>query len=605
MAINITARNYSTRNYSGGNNFLLSNAGQIVTEKTTLIIDFNFTPTSQNQIQFIAENSIRLLNGQTWFDLGVVIGDVLTISGSRGVGYPTPTTLSGSYTVLQIIGDTITFTTNVSGGGLSGTIFPQTVGSETNTIAFSSNRTSPEAVDIYHNLINNSASSGDASLIDGEVNRFVAVAVNSLAVGDTINLTQIGNKSGGTYFSSTLKRIADVGGKRVHELTFVYSTIKLTDADFTKPSVLEGNLSVKPLVKILALPEENNPNSNLKLTDAIYLGNVGWYNESYNQGLNPYTVESVVFADLDGNPLATVDYSQTTRVTATISGSATFDNKCEIEFYCIPDDFKNKFASQGERLNLVNCFYSGTATTTTLGDVTFATVGTSLGTNEIVLVFDILPNSDFTNYIENLPSEQRRFRLTGNVAQSGGDANNNKSVTLVLSEGFLAKAPNQGGTFEDITYTLLNHANEEIAECGGEIGECECITVNICAEFLGGCVSFEMTKEYDYFVGSYGDFNFLLEDEGDNWILTLIEGSGCGNETECDCIKVTYKLIGEEPVTVEVEKNEDGNYYIEVGGQTYQIEKNGTQWILQDFSLRITENGNQRITENSINRIIE
>ena len=42
----------------------------------------------------------------------------------------------------------------------------------------------------------------------------------------------------------------------------------------------------------------------------------------------------------------------------------------------------------------------------------------------------------------------------------------------------------------------------------------------------------------------------------------------------CDTIKVTYTLVGEEPVTVEVERNGDGNYYV----NGYKIEKDGEQW---------------------------
>jgi hypothetical protein len=44
----------------------------------------------------------------------------------------------------------------------------------------------------------------------------------------------------------------------------------------------------------------------------------------------------------------------------------------------------------------------------------------------------------------------------------------------------------------------------------------------------------------------------------------------------CECIKVTYTLEGEEPVTVEVEKAEDGNYYFD----GYEIEKDGEEWLV-------------------------
>ena len=48
----------------------------------------------------------------------------------------------------------------------------------------------------------------------------------------------------------------------------------------------------------------------------------------------------------------------------------------------------------------------------------------------------------------------------------------------------------------------------------------------------------------------------------------------------CDTILVTYQLVGEEPVTVEVGKDEDGNYYLDIDGETYTIEKVGSEWTL-------------------------
>lgn len=577
MPINITARNYSTRNYSGGNSFLLANSGQIVTEKTTLVIDFNVLVTASNQIQFVAENSIRLLSGASWFDFGVVVGDTLTLAGFRGVGYSPPTAISGGYVVASIVGDTLTFTTNVSGGALTGTVFPQTVGSENNFLTITSNRTAPEAVDIYHNLIDNGANNGLGSIIDGEVNRFVGVGVNAMAVNDTINLSQIGNKSGGTYTLATLKRIADVSGSRCFELTFSYAMPKITDSDFDTPSVLLGNLSLKPFIRFQALPEENNPNSNLLITDSVYLGNVGWYNESYNQGLNPYTIASVVYQDLSGNNLQTVDYAQTTRVTATITGGS-FDQKAEIEFYIIPDDFKNKPQSNGALIHLANSYVTTTASNTALGDVTFDNVTAVTSTGQIVLTFDIVPNADFTTLIENTPTQDRRFRISGTVQLSGGDANNNKAVSLILGQGLLEKAPIQGGEFDGVTDTLLDHNNDEL---GG--GDCECVCcvpIVIDGKLEGtatlneGDNRWEFTKEefnVHIYLSSENErwemwtadgFSLLAtatgsSDDCPNFDWTIVgdwassfstektEGDGC----ECACIKITYQLVGEEPGT--------------------------------------------------------
>jgi hypothetical protein len=76
------------------------------------------------------------------------------------------------------------------------------------------------------------------------------------------------------------------------------------------------------------------------------------------------------------------------------------------------------------------------------------------------------------------------------------------------------------------------------------------------------------------------EFNYAFDTKGTNFISSSFElnpswGGTC-NPNNCDTILVTYTLVGEEPVTVEVEKNEDGNYYF----NGYEIEKDGEEWLV-------------------------
>ena len=52
-------------------------------------------------------------------------------------------------------------------------------------------------------------------------------------------------------------------------------------------------------------------------------------------------------------------------------------------------------------------------------------------------------------------------------------------------------------------------------------------------------------------------------------------------EPNCDCIKITYQLIGEEPVTVEVELNIDGRYYFNIGSIGYRIAYSALAFLWQ------------------------
>ena len=74
MAISVTAKNYSTRNHSSGNSFLLSNSGRIVTEYIDIVLNYNFQSTLDKQVMISAVNAITLLGGD-WGDEGYAIGD--------------------------------------------------------------------------------------------------------------------------------------------------------------------------------------------------------------------------------------------------------------------------------------------------------------------------------------------------------------------------------------------------------------------------------------------------------------------------------------------------------------------------------------------------
>jgi len=80
----------------------------------------------------------------------------------------------------------------------------------------------------------------------------------------------------------------------------------------------------------------------------------------------------------------------------------------------------------------------------------------------------------------------------------------------------------------------------------------------------------------------FGNWRVSLED------VDSIVSEDCGESPsgdDCDCISVTYQLVGEEPVTVEVGSsgvvNERNLYSIEINEITYNIYYNSSQWIVE------------------------
>jgi len=504
MAISITSRNYATRNHSAGNTFLLQNGGQIVTETIDFVIDFEFISTQSEQIQFVTDNSIQILGGD-WGSKGVIIGDSVFLAGTIAGLSP----IALSTTVTDIDGDLLTFANPVTGA--TGQVMPLLAGADSNSQLSIINltRSIPESVEVFHNIVSNASSGTINSFVDGEVNRFEANGVNAMAVSDVLPLVQLGNKSGGSYYSATLERIADVSSNKAGRITLEYKLpTEFEDSDFDFPSYLSGSQSLKPYIVINCYPQENNPNSQLTISYGSQNGNVGWYNESHNQGVNDFTIESVLITDIDNNPLSAFDYTKVNKVTAVISGSTDFVKKAELNFYTIPEqsDVKNQLASRKDLIYDSNSFIDDTTITNKVSgllgrNVAITNQVLTLGTNEITIAFRLAPNTAFTEYFEALPSEQRRIRLTASVESDGGDANNNNNVSLILEQGLSEKAPIFGGTYTDVTSAeLYDHVDNEL----------------------------------------------LPSDEP------------CG----CDTILVTYTLVGEEPVTVEVEGTDlaDGKY---------------------------------------------
>jgi len=290
-----------------------------------------------------------------------------------------------------------------------------------------------------------------------------------MSVGNVFDLIQLGNKSGGTYTSAQLERLADVSGNKSYLITLIYNfPYKFEDSNFDEPSFFEASQSLKPYVEINAYPQQNNPNAKLQVTYGGYLGNVGWLNESYNQGTNDFTIDSVTIEDALGNPLTAIDYAQETTVSVVITAGDDFLESAEIEFYMIPlqEDIQNQPESHGDLIYLANSLVDGSGITQNIFgkdsrnmDITSEVL--TLTTGQIQIDFTLSPNTDFTQYVESLPSEQRQYRLTATVENLPGDANNNNSVTLNLLQGLLEKAPIVGGIYDDVVFKrFLDHAND-------------------------------------------------------------------------------------------------------------------------------------------------
>ena len=483
MSITVVDTQYSTRNHPTGNNFPLWNVDQIVTDVVDITCNFNFESTLNEQVIIIANNQIRIV-GSSWSQKGYVVGDNVLIYGIVNNAGATVNFGGLSRNIIGLSGDTMVLNSTLDTGStgiLVGQTMPLQAGPNSNTAMgiFNNSRSAPETVELFHNLISNSATSGTGSLFDGEVNKFNFEGVSSLTVGATSTGVQQGDKSGGSYINYQLERLTDVLNPTwsfssinqvSYRITLNYAnSLKFEDSDFDKPSWFQNTNSLKPFYRFNARSEENNPNSVLTSDYAGQLGNIGWTDESYNQGVNEFTVSTTI-TDTSLNPLSEVDFGQDNIVTATITHpSQNFLETAEFEFYLIPDveNIKNQPERNCDLIQLSNFFIDSTPTITSQ---VFGTNGAEMVTsnqsldvstpNQIVVQFNLEPNAAFTSLVDSFSSLSRRYVLAVTVESAGGTSNTNNAVALTLKQGILERAPIVGSPYPVREQAFYNHANE-------------------------------------------------------------------------------------------------------------------------------------------------
>jgi hypothetical protein len=104
---------------------------------------------------------------------------------------------------------------------------------------------------------------------------------------------------------------------------------------------------------------------------------------------------------------------------------------------------------------------------------------------------------------------------------------------------------------------------------------CNCLTLNVDSVNSELTISGTLNGK-----NTYSDGTYTVSWNGSRWeVYEEVVG--------CDVISVTYALVGEEAVTVDVELNEDGNYYLVINGLNCYIDRNlaETQWSLRRVTL--------------------
>lgn len=396
-------------------------------------------------------DSLVLVSG-SWEELGFFDG--AGVSGTYG-----SETIAGGTTVEFVDGATMFLSGTLS--GTDGTVYTS------GTITCDD---PPNALDVFFNLVpNQNGAQNEYSLIDGEANKFT-VNLNSLAVGATATMTRAGNFSGGSIMSAEVERLADSGGKRVYEvsITFKVWTVKLPDQYLTTNCV-------KPWIKIRIMPEYNNPTVYTDLINSPADANTGWLNERGNGNIPDYTVGTIQWENMSGDPLPAMDHTQSTRFEVPIIGTFTSGSKLNIAWYfdSIEDvDYKNLPLPIDNNLMFVTSdtpLVIGTGNPDLTGAERADGAGLVLSDIEITqsgtsAIFSgtLTPNQEFTDFINSKGILNRNYILTIRVEDPSLTDNLVNPVWVIADRSVMQKEVIPLGSYPLNGQRVFAHNEESI-----------------------------------------------------------------------------------------------------------------------------------------------
>ena len=153
---------------------------------------------------------------------------------------------------------------------------------------------------------NNYASANLASFVDGTIRNYKVEGVNSIALAGTASMIIEGRQSGMAIENPILRYVSKVGHVYKYKVEFDVQNNSLFDSDLSSiennifPDVLLNDDCLTDNFKAKFLPLAGDPNvsiTNDMLLTKI-LGNTGFQGESFNGGIDPYTIIDVAYTDL-------------------------------------------------------------------------------------------------------------------------------------------------------------------------------------------------------------------------------------------------------------------------------------------------------------------
>lgn len=443
-------------------------------------------------------NELIINDGTFWrdygFDVGMSCNFKFIVSVTDSAGVITNYTNVITFVVGAVSGSSL-FANDSAGNPFTtwgynfGQVAPTQISSDTEigtVIVWSDVR--PQGIKLtYGHPTNSQSVSGTLkSTIDGTETRFVAENTHLLTIGTPVDFThELDFKSGMSIEKVTVEYLGATGHRYNYQISVIYMISPFgsinNQLNNDAPSSVKGIEALTDNFLIEGLPVYNNPNvriiNDVKLTQQK--GNVGWFDENFNQLPNPFTHTPVVYTNAAGDTVGQLDYANPITVTTTISGINNLSgaSRCQYGFAWYPldeDDIKfkaypfhknAKVSTGGQAASLGDVFpvspvvnaalrtgYSSDGASMDARDISFVQSGTDL-----IFTATFVPSTAFTTFMAALSDNERRYCLWVSVGDQAPDTNLGDRVSLLLDFNTMITEPVVIGEWDGMDISFTDH----------------------------------------------------------------------------------------------------------------------------------------------------
>ena len=366
----------------------------------------------------------------------------------------------------------------------------------------------PQGIELtYGHPTNTAAPSGNlASPLDGTLTRFKAENTDTMPILAPFDFTHfLSFQSGMSVEKASLYYLGSAGHKYNYVIDVVYMLSPFFEdindlKNLVTPSFLLGAESITDNFEIIGTPVYNNPNVTIKNDPKITQkkGNVGWFNENFNQLPNPFTFTPVVYKNLAGTTVASLDHVNPVTITTTISGIQNLSTATRFQYgfiwTSIDEDLYQeeiepfhellKVSTGGQAATMGDVFplsplvsspfpalrkgYSIDTATMDASDISFVQNGLSV---DVTMTFR--PSLDFSNYMNTLSENERQYSLWISVGDSAPATNQSDRVSLLIEKNnTMTTFIEPIGEYDGMEIGFLNHpqlSTETPSTCGNSI----------------------------------------------------------------------------------------------------------------------------------------